>query len=53
MEKKAYIRPVVSESRLETMNMMATFGLNRYDDPADPSLDVLVNEGHFTDIWGN
>ena len=53
MKKSKYIQPVVAVCNVETAQMMATSGLNRFDTPADAGLDVLVNQNDFTDIWGN
>ena len=53
MKKKQYVQPEVAVNQLETVQMMATSGLSRFESPADASLDVLVNQNDFTDIWGN
>lgn len=53
MKRNKYIKPTISICRIETSQMMATSAPHRYDDPAKPDLDVLVNENDFTDIWGN
>ena len=53
MKKKQYVQPEVAVNQLETVQMMATSGLSRFESPADANLDVLVNQNDFTDIWGN
>lgn len=54
MRKKQYIRPEMEVNQVESTQMIAVSGnLGRYEAPASPDLDALVNENNFTDIWGN
>ncbi|MCD8318439.1 MAG: hypothetical protein LUC45_06215 [Paraprevotella sp.] len=54
MKKSKYVKPMTTICHMETLQMMASSDLNRYDDIADKDLDVLFYENHnSTDIWGN
>lgn len=52
MEKKVYVEPTVSVCRMEACEMMAASErLNRYETPADASLEVLSNKDNAWDLW--